>query len=217
MANGRDTSISGFAEDIQDSGSTSPPLSSRRTSAAAAVFGSYELIENILLCLPLEDILLVSNICKAFRCVGERSWPIIIRFSKREGGFRKRLDLREDSIWSEYTVFAFLHEFYPEVSTFIQKSTMFLSQRGECEAMGVLYEDVNGGIRLKIADGLTTAATFRRIHRRKWEITVSDTDSGETSSDMLVPSNYPLDEDIILYYYLVRFHGEPRFGYQARR
>ena len=36
--------------------------------------------------------------------------------------------------------------------------------------------------------------------------------SGETSSDTLMPSNYSLDEDINLHYYLVKFHGEMRFG-----
>lgn len=187
---------------FQQSTPTSSTTPNQTPNAASTVFGIFELLENILLRLPLESILLVSNTCNSARQVVENSKPIINRFIALDDGYEARARLVEGTSWSDDIAFAFRFDLPGSPFT-----RVFVSQRGEHEAIAV-RNSVAGG--MKIVNGVNMKVTFLRTAWDDWEAEVVDAGTGRSqcrAMEVEIPCLGRWQYAADLARYLVRFHG----------
>lgn len=181
--------------------STTP---TQTNSSASIVFGIFELLENILLRLPLEDILLVSNTCNSARLVVENSKPITSRFMTLDSGYQAKARLVAGDSWSNDISFAFRFDLHLSDSSSFR---VFVSQKDDCEAVTVVDRSATG--RMKIVNGVNMNVTFTRPEWNEWKVEIYDAESGETMcghvADLscFLPQRWQAD----LERYLIRFHG----------
>jgi hypothetical protein len=179
------------------SASTSPTTPPQAVRSASIVFGIFELIENILLRLPLEEIVLISNTCNSARLVVENSKPIINRFKTLNGGYQTKAGLVQGDSWSNDISFAFRFDLHPSF-------TVFVAQNGEHEAIAVL--DRSGTGRMKIVNGVNTRITFTRPAWNEWKVGIYDAETGQTMTGYIDSYSFYWCQ-ANLQRYLIRFHG----------
>ena len=86
---------------------------------------------------------------------------------------------------------------------------MFVSRKGTGSAIGVL----SGG-QLKIANGVNTHVAIQRVGRYAWEVKAHDVELDQTAMAVLELTKDPFHPGIALTWYMMRFHGEPRFVFE---
>lgn len=172
------------------------------TTAASKVFNIFELVEDILIHLPLEDLLLASNISNYTRQVVERSKPIFKRFLWNIGGFDERFELRHGNLDSADVAFACWN--YLSHGGRYANTDMFVSRKGSHEAIAVLYRGRFGrGGWLKVVDGTDMEVAFKRVKFYEWDVKIHGKGLDQELHARLCPETSGKDS---LGSYLLKFH-----------
>ncbi|KAK3720866.1 hypothetical protein LTR37_003529 [Vermiconidia calcicola] len=123
------------------------PSNTMRTAAADAVFGTYELVEKIILALPPEDILLAAKVNKATFTVTEDSSAIRNRLYAS-----RYLSLHNDQPVNTDSWFVFFD---------FSCATLLIRRLGEVEVICLIYTRAQSG--LKIVAGRNRSISFEVI------------------------------------------------------
>ena len=199
----RDNTMANFREEggfatTEEAGSTTCSASSDQPSAVATVFGTYGLLEDILLYLSLDDILATAKCSNAFRNVIESSTPIIQRFRSMDSGFKSEGVMVVESFWPINT--AFTHRPDLNAAKFAWwHVSLFIVRRGRYETIAVLYESRLSKPKFKIVNGRDVTARFEWTRKQKYTFVIEDAEMGVSRKVM---KNFfqctPLDRRLLL-------------------
>lgn len=199
-----------MADDVADSTPQTPPT-------VAAVFSTYELIENILTRLSLEDILVSATTLNTFRHVVERSEPLRERFYKLRDGFGRATGdfektpkiMTEDSTCFDDTSFSFFRSTYQSGGEYSKRTVkVYLVHRGESKCLALLVIRNNPlSRRLIIVENSNKSVQFSRVTKFEWSLRIAGIDLTNVCEELLRPEDWPFDEGYALCKYLINSHG----------